>query len=240
MADTTDSNAAIWKSDEIIKEWAAKANEREKTRLAHWQTMAKLLPFGGSDEFMFLDLGAGMGAAARTVLDCYPRSTVVLAEFSPQMIVEGTRELAPYDGRFRYLEFDMLAGVWPEEIPTDLDAVISSLCIHHMPDNRKQGLFVEIYEHLVPGGWYFNYDPVVSPDPVVEATWQRTNDREDPEAEHKRNHRSPEEQARYENHVRYLIPLDQQLGFLRAAGYDGVDVYWKYLDNVIYGGHRPS
>ena len=240
MADTTDSNAAIWKSDEIIKEWVAKANERERTRIAHWQTMAKLLPFGGSDEFTFLDLGAGIGTAARIVLERYPRSTAVLAEFSPQMIAEGTRELAPYDGRFRYAEFDMLAGVWPDEIPTELDAVITSLCIHHMPDNRKQGLFVEIYEHLVPGGWYFNYDLVTSPDPVVEATWQRTNDREDPEAEHKRNHRSPQEQARYENHVRYMIPLEQQLGFFRAAGYDGVDVYWKHLDNVIYGGRRPS
>jgi hypothetical protein len=69
MIDSTDTNAAIWKSDEIIKEWAAKAKERERARIGHWQTMAKLLPFGGSDAFAFLDFGAGMGAAARTVLD---------------------------------------------------------------------------------------------------------------------------------------------------------------------------
>ena len=80
----------------------------------------------------------------------------------------------------------MLAGAWPDAIPTDLDAVITSLCIHHMPDDRKQGLFVEIFGHLVPGGWYFNYDPVTSPDSLVEATWQHTNDRDDREAEHKR------------------------------------------------------
>jgi hypothetical protein len=58
------------------------------------------------------------------------------------MIAEGTRELAPYDSRFHYVEFDMLAGHWPDAIPTDLDAVITSLCIHRMPDDRKQGLFV--------------------------------------------------------------------------------------------------
>jgi tRNA (cmo5U34)-methyltransferase len=240
MVDDTDTNAAIWKSDAVIREWAAKADERERARIGHWQTMAKLLPFGESDEFTFLDLGAGMGAAARTLLDCYPRSTAVLAEFSPQMTAAGTRELAPYTDRFRYVEFDMLAGVWPEEIPTELDAVITSLCIHHMPDDRKQGLFVEIYDRLVAGGWYFNYDPVTSPDTVVEETWQRTNDRDDPEAEHKRSHRTPQEQARYENHVRYMIPLDRQLGYLRSAGFEGIDVYWKYLENVIYGGRHPS
>jgi hypothetical protein len=39
--------------------------------------------------------------------------------------------------------------------------------------------------------------------------------------------------------VRYMIPLDQQVGYLREAGFEGVDVYWKELDYVIYGGRRP-
>ncbi len=64
-------------------------------------------------------------------------------------------------------------------------------------------------------------------------------DRRDPTAAAKREHRTPEEQFRYENHVRYMIPLDPQLGFLRAAGFEGVDVFWKNLDFVIYGGRRP-
>lgn len=239
MADNIDTNAAIWKSDDVIKEWAAKASERERQRIGHWQVMAELLPFDASDEFTFLDLGSGMGAAARVLLDLYPNSRAVLAEFSPQMIAEGTRELEPYAGRFHYVEFDMLAGSWPTGTLKDLDAVITSLCIHHMPDDRKQGLFVEIYEHLRPGAWYVNYDPVTSIDPLVEATWQHANDRADPAAAHKRNNRTPLEQARFENHVRYMIPLDQQLQYFRAAGFEGVDVYWKHLENVIYAGRRP-
>ena len=106
--------------------------------------------------------------------------------------------------------------------------------------NRKQGLFAEIFEHLAPGGWYVNYDPVSSADPVVEATWERVNDRDDPEAAGKRLHRSPQEQHRFENHTRYVIPLAQQLDYLRSAGFQGVDVYWKHLENVIYGGCRPA
>jgi hypothetical protein len=37
-----------------------------------------------------------------------------------------------------------------------------------------------------------------------------------------------------------MIPLDQQLDYLRSAGFQGVDVYWKHLENVIYGGCRPA
>jgi tRNA (cmo5U34)-methyltransferase len=121
-----------------------------------------------------------MGAAARVVLDRFPESTAILAEYSLPMIREGTQSLAQYEGRFSYVEFDMLAGEWPDEIPSNLDAVVTSLCIHHLPDDRKQGVFVEIFDRLVPGGWYFNYDPVIALDPVVAATWQHTSDRHDP------------------------------------------------------------
>jgi hypothetical protein len=100
-------------------------------------------------------------------------------------------------------------------------------------------LFAEILEHLHPGGWYFNYDPVTTEDAVVEAAWLRAGDRRDPEAAAKRENRTPGEQSRHENHVRYMIPLAPQLDLLEEAGFEGVDVYWKQLDHVVYGGRRP-
>ena len=89
--------------------------------------------------------------------------------------------MEPFAGRYRYVEFDMSASDWPAAIPAALDAVVTSLCVHHLPDERKQGLFAEIFDHLVPGGWYLNYDPVRAADPVVTATWERVNDARDPE-----------------------------------------------------------
>jgi tRNA (cmo5U34)-methyltransferase len=240
MSDSADSNAAIWQSESAVREWAANAPKRDRNRAAQLRLLADLLPFGPEDAFTFLDLGAGAGAAARAILDRYPHSTAVMADFSAAMMSEGERELAPFAGRYRYVEFDMLAGTWPASIPAALDAVVTSMCVHHLPGERKQGLFAEILDRLVPGGWYLNYDPVRSEDPVVEAAWQRVNDQEDPEAAGKRLHRTPSQQARYDNHVRYISPLDLQLGYLRSAGFEGIDVYWKYLENVIYGGRRPA
>ena len=240
MEQSTDTNADIWKSEEGVQNWTAKTAEREQKRAAHWRFLGELLPFDEQDVFTFLDLGAGTGAAARGILDLHPRSTAILTDFSAQMMSEGQREMQNYEGRFQYVEFDMSTSSWPAAIPATLDAVVTSMCIHHLPDDRKQGLFAEIFAHLAPGGWYVNYDPVSSADPVVEATWERVNDRDDPEAAGKRLHRSPQEQHRFENHTRYVIPLAQQLDYLRSAGFQGVDVYWKHLENVIYAGRRPA
>lgn len=241
MDDQADTNAAIWQSAEAVEAWAADAARQERSRTASRRFMAGLLPFGEQEAFTFLDLGAGTGAAARTILDLYPRSTAILADFSAEMIRAGEREMQRLAGRYRYVAFDMsAAGEWPEAIPGALDAVVTSMCVHHLPDERKQSLFAEIFGHLAPGGWYLNYDPVRAEDPVVEATWARVNDHDDPEAAARRRHRTPLDQARWDNHVRYIIPLGRQLGYLRSAGFDGIDVYWKQLDSVICGGRRPA
>jgi tRNA (cmo5U34)-methyltransferase len=241
MSDPADTNAAIWQSAEGVEAWAAQAEAQERKRVPHRRFMAGLLPFTEQDEFTFLDLGAGTGAASRTVLDVYPRSTAVLADFSAEMMRAGEREMQPFAGRYRYVEFDMSAGgEWPTAIPAALDAVVTSMCVHHLPDDRKQSLFSEIFGHLVPGGWYLNYDPVRGDDPVVEASWQRVADHDDPEGEARRRHWRHQNQEHWANHVRYMIPLGPQLGFLRSAGFEGVDVYWKQLETVIYGGRRPA
>ena len=240
MAEQTDTNAAIWKSEEVARDFAAQSEQRERQRREQLTLVARLLPFGPRDRFTFMDLGAGTGAASRAMLAEYPQAHAILAEFSPQMAAEGNRVMAAFAGRYRYVEFDMLTPDWPSAVGTQLDVVVSALSIHHLPDDRKRAIFGEIYAHLRPGGWYVNYDPVQAPDAALEAIWERVNDRYDPDAPYKRTHRSAQEQARHENHVRYMIPLAPQLQWLREAGFTNVDVFWKRLDWVIYGGNKAA
>jgi len=235
-----DTNAEVWKSDEAVRAWVADAETPRRARHAEWRLMGQLLPVGENDTFTFLDLGAGTGAAARAILDLYPNSKAILADYSPQMMNEATSIMRAYSGRFDYLEFDMLVGAWPASMPAAVDAVITSQCVHHLPDSRKQGLFTEILDRLVPGGWYLSFEPIAADDEIVAQAWERASDRLDPDAAHKRAHQTPEERALRHNHVRHLIPLAPQLEFMRAAGFEAIDVYWKKLDYVIYGGRRPT
>ena len=209
MPDTEDTNAAVWKSDIGVSFWKSTQADRERRRAGQRTLLAELLPFAADEPFTVVDLGAGTGAAARIILDHYPAAHAILADFSAQMMAQGEVELKPYEGRYTYVEFDLTkAGGWPAGIPDPVDAAISSLSVHHLNDARKQTLFAEILRHLAPGGWYLNYDPVLPPDAVVEEAWLRAGDRRDPTAADKRVHRTQEEQFRYENHVRYMIPLE--------------------------------
>jgi tRNA (cmo5U34)-methyltransferase len=234
MAEPGDTNASIWKSEAVVKGFAARAEQRAE----QLELVARLLPFQVGDAFTFLDLGAGTGAASSAVLTEYPKANAILAEYSTLMMAEGDKVLGRFAGRYRYVEFDMNSSDWPASLAVPLDAAISALSIHHLPDSRKRSIFREIFDRLKPSGWYINYDPVRAPDSTMESIWERANDRYDPEGPWKRANRTPQELARYENHVRYMIPLEPQLAWLREAGFQNIDVFWKRLDWVIYGGHK--
>jgi tRNA (cmo5U34)-methyltransferase len=237
----TDTNADIWKSEEVARSFAAQSAQRDRQRAEQLTFVARLLPFSADARFTFVDLGAGMGAAARAVLDEYPNASAILAEYSEQMAAEGRKLLASYEGRYRYVAFDMLEQSWPDVLPERVDAVVSALAIHHLPDARKRSLFGEISVGLKPGGWFVNYDPIRASDERIEDTWERVNLRYEPTGAVRRDaHRTHQEQLRYENHVRYMIPLAPQLQWLAEAGFVDIDVFWKRLDWVIYGGRSPD
>jgi SAM-dependent methyltransferase len=238
MSQPPDTNAAIWQSQDIVTHWASEAANRERLHVPQQRFMAELLPFGDEAEFTFLDLGAGAGALSKAILERYPRCTAILADFSDQMMGAGAQDLEPFADRYRYVTFDMSTSNWPAGIPGNLDAIVSSLFVHHLTDERKQSLFAEIFDRLVPGGWSLNYDPVTTDDPVIEETWQRVGEIGNPELTRRRLHPTPEENARWQNHVRYMIPLEQLLGYLQGAGFGGIDIYFKRLEWVIYGGCR--
>ena len=113
-----------------------------------------------------------------------------------------------------------------------VEAVLTVLAVHH----RTAPCTINL-ENQDPE---IDLDVVTAGDPVVAEAWQRAEDRQDPEAARTRRHRTAEEQHRYENHIRHISPLPRRLGYLAAAGFEGVDVFWRRLELVLMGGRRPA
>jgi trans-aconitate methyltransferase len=145
MSQPQDTNAAIWQSDDIVTHWAAEAANRERHHVPQQRFMAELLPFADDAEFTFLDLGAGAGALSRAILERYPRSTAILADFSDQMMGAGAQDLQPLADRYRYVTFDMSTSGWPARSPRRHITIVSSLFMHHLPDERKRACSREIF-----------------------------------------------------------------------------------------------
>lgn len=107
-----------------------------------------------------LDLGVGVGETAKRVLKNHPDARLVGLDSSPEML-RGAAQALPQD-RVSLLEHD-LGDPLPDET---FDLVISALAVHHLEDERKARLFLDIARHLQPGGHFVMGDVVIPVGPA--------------------------------------------------------------------------
>ncbi len=96
--------------------------------------------------------------------------------------------------------------------------------IHHLTDDRKQSLFGEVFSLLDPGGVFCVLDVVASPTPELHERAQAALGF-DPEDQH------PSDQPAH---------LDEQLLWLRQAGFAQVDCFWKWFELAVLAGTKPA
>jgi len=163
-----------------------------------------------------LDLGCGDGRLAALVLAAYPESTAICVDMSPPMI-DAAAERFDGDDRVTITAHDL-----EEPLPFDgpFDAVISSLAIHHVEDERKRALYAEVASMLAPGGVFANLEIVQSPTPALHDQWR-------------------EEMGARDDASDRLAPMEPQLQWLRDAGLQDVDCIWKWRALALLRGTKP-
>ncbi|WP_421659482.1 class I SAM-dependent methyltransferase [Leptothermofonsia sp. ETS-13] len=107
------------------------------------------------------DLGCGDGAIACVILARYPAAQVTALDFSEPMLEQAQKRLQPYGDRVTCAQADLYTSDWQTGL-YPFDVSISGYCIHHLPDDRKQALYHEIYHLLNPGGCFLNIEHVAS------------------------------------------------------------------------------
>jgi tRNA (cmo5U34)-methyltransferase len=164
-----------------------------------------------------LDLGAGTGLLARRVLDAYPRAKLTLLDGAPAMLAEAEKALGD---RVEYLVGDLraelTAGPW--------DAVVSALAIHHVDDEDKRTLFARVHAGLAEGGVFVNAEQVAAPTPGLADAYARAHEA------HARRAGSDDHEwhaALHRMQADRLATLEDQVGWLRAAGFADVDAVYK-------------
>ncbi len=98
-----------------------------------------------------LDLGAGSGLLTILVRDRFPEADIHLMDFSGAMLDLARRRLGDSPA-ITYEEADYVVA----PLPRNLDAVVSSLSIHHLENAEKREVFRKIYEALAPAGVFID------------------------------------------------------------------------------------
>jgi tRNA (cmo5U34)-methyltransferase len=172
------------------------------------------------DARRILDLGAGDGRLLAMLRIDRPHVRGVALDLS-ELMLEAARERFAGDERIELVRHDLA-----EPLPAigRFDAVVSSMAIHHLEHERKRSLYGEIFDVLEPGGVFANFEHVASPTHRLHLAF----------------YAAIGEPLEHEDPSDRLLDVESQLAWLREAGFDDVDCYWKWLEMALLVGVKPA
>jgi tRNA (cmo5U34)-methyltransferase len=219
-----------WLSERYVEEWITGDAKRSEERRPKLRRAASLLPFDSDRAIRFLDLGGGSGEFAAQVLEEFPNATAVLHDFSPPMIAAARRRLAGFGERVDYRLSDLGEPGWSSVLDAPFDAVVSAIAIHNLWDPvRIRAVYDEAYTVVSRGGAFFNLDYIFPRSPLLSGLYARTAGSNRWGGARSVERGEPEQAT-----------LENQLRWLREAGFAEVDCHSKELREVLLCGLRAE
>jgi len=189
----------------------------------------ELIPF---DADHILDLGAGTGLFTAMVRAQFPDAYLHLIDISEPMLEQAkARFLRDQETVFQV--GDYTTAPWG----SSYDAIVSALSIHHLEDDRKQALFARVLEALKPGGVFINADHIAGPTPALEELYQQRW------LSQVRKQGATAQQiadSLFRQQEDRRSPVEDQLAWMRAAGFTHVDCHYKDSSFAVLTGTRPA
>jgi tRNA (cmo5U34)-methyltransferase len=110
-----------------------------------------------------LELGSGTGYVTERILEKNPDAEITCIDMTPEMLAVARKK--PSLAGVTFMEGDF-REVWPDG---RFDVVLTTLCLHHLPDADRAVLIRNIHSTLKTGGCFVNGD-VFRP----ESEWEET------------------------------------------------------------------
>ena len=195
---------------------------------AFYRRATDLIPAGA---VRILDIGAGTGLLSSFVRQWYPAAHIHLMDVSAPMLDRARTRLAD-DQNVTFEVADLTTAAFP----TGLDAVVSALSIHHLDDAAKQALFAKVFAALRPGGTFVNAEQVAGPTPDLDARYKHLWLEQVREAG-----ATPDQIADslYRQQDDRCASVEDQLHWLREAGFSDADCWFKDNRFAVLAGTRP-
>ena len=188
-----------------------------------------LIPAGAKS---ILDLGAGTGLLTTFVRSWYPAAHIHLMDFSAPMIDLARTRLAG-DSNITFEVADYVTA----PLGGPYDSIVSALSIHHIDHDAKRTLFAKIFRALRPGGTFVNAEQVAGPTPALDAVYKSLWLQQVREGG-----ATPQQIADslYRQQDDRCASVEEQLHWMREAGFTDADCWFKDNRFAVLAGTRPA
>ncbi|AKB37022.1 Methyltransferase [Methanosarcina siciliae C2J] len=177
-----------------------------------------------------MDIGAGTGLLSAFLMKRYPEASFTLIDISEKMLAMA-KDRFGNNSNVKYIAADYSKYDFVDKY----DIVISALSIHHLEDKEKEELYKKSYSILKENGVFINADQVHGETPFIEnlnkTTWRQ----------YVETSGLPEEEilAGYERvKLDRDTSLEQQLDWLKEAGFCDVSCIYKYYQFAVMFGRK--
>jgi SAM-dependent methyltransferase len=231
---------AHWQREELAASFAERRRILIPLLELQEEVVRQLLARHGRPIARFLDVGCGAGGMSEVVLGSRPGSEGVLVDFSEPMLKRAGAQLAGHARRWQAVSGDLNDSGWRDGLPGGrYDAIVSGLAIHHLPSDRKRTLFVELLDLLEPGGIFVNMDYVAIDGPLsglfdeemLAAAVRAERESGGTHSAHEVDLQDDDDRP---------DSVEDQLRWLREAGFEQVEVHFKWAEAAVFGGARPG
>lgn len=206
-----------WLTSERVQEYLERAD-----KIPHRSEGENvLLDFIPNTTRRVLDLGTGDGRLIKLLKSKIPSAKYVAIDFSPPMLKTLKRRFGR-DNSVTIIQHSL-----DSHLPSVgyFDAVISSLAIHHLKQERKKTLYSEIYSIIKSGGVFCNFDHFASRSLRLTKHFKRV---------------MGSQRAPNRNHGARLNYVESDIDWLNKIGFVDVDCYWKWLQFALLISFKPG
>ena len=195
------------------------------------QFLCELIPFDRDEPIRVLDLGAGPGVLSELVLELYPQATVLAFDLTEGMLEACKQRLSKFEGRFNIRQGDFKT----DSFEVGYDVILAGLTLHHLSNKERQKIFSRLYDALTDNGLFLAREIVIDEDPFVTdwhySLWRsflRANGEDDT--------------LWYDKHRQkdHPVSVENQLTWLREAGFVRAACHWRYWNFAIISGHKMT
>lgn len=215
-----------WSDESYVVDWLGRQHGRSDERLRQFAMVRSLVPYAPDQSFRYLNVGAGDGWLDEVLLARFPKAEATLVDGSEVMVESAASRLDPFREQVHVVRANLAAPDWQGLVGGPFDLAVSTIAIHNLRDpTRIRALYGEIHGLLGEGGLFLNLDYVRPSTPALRALgrWAASDDA-----------------------AGYVSPtsggggspgtIEEQLIWLREAGFAPVDCFWKEFQAALFGG----